>query len=295
MRTPSNKSRLARVAARQFGRVASWQLDQMEIDSAQITRWCGHGYLHRVLPRVYAVGHHAPSVEADLMAAVLYAGPGAALSHATAAWWLKLLDDRPSTIQVSTPRSCRSPKAIRVYARRDRERFLHKGLPVTTHPQIFLDLAATAPLRTLRKALANADYQNVLDLAAIDQAITRGTRGATKLRAALKRHQPDLARTKSRLEVMIVEICESEGIPLPELNVYLAGWQVDALWREHRLAVELDGYRNHHTPGQLRRDRRKEMALRAEGLVPVRYSEDQLLERHAVVAELRQITGAQPS
>jgi hypothetical protein len=34
--------------------------------------------------RDWNVGHRAPSVEADLWAAVLYAGPGAMLSHATA-------------------------------------------------------------------------------------------------------------------------------------------------------------------------------------------------------------------
>jgi len=41
-------------------------------------------YLHPELLRVYAVGHRAPSVEADVTAAVLYAGPGAMLSHAAA-------------------------------------------------------------------------------------------------------------------------------------------------------------------------------------------------------------------
>jgi very-short-patch-repair endonuclease len=54
------------------------------------------------------------------------------------------------------------------------------------------------------------------------------------------------------------------------------------------MAVELDGYGNHHTPAQLRRDRRKEMALRQAGLTPIRYSEDQLTKaRAAVTSELR--------
>lgn len=54
--------------------------------------------------------------------------------------------------------------------------------------------------------------------------------------------------------------------------------------------MELDGYGNHHTPAQLRRDRRKEMALRQAGVKPLRYSEEQLLERTQVVAELREAT-----
>jgi very-short-patch-repair endonuclease len=291
MRNQSSKVRVAELAKRQFGRLAWWQLIELGISRTAINRWIEDGYLHRTLPTVYAVGHHAPSVEADLMAAVLYAGPGAALSHATAAWWLSLLDDKPPTIQVSTPRQCRSLKGVRVYPRRNRDRRLHRGLPVTTYPHTFIDLAATAPLRTLRKALANADYQNVLDLAAIDQAISRGTRGGTKLRAALKQHQPKLAWTKSELEIMLVEICERERIPLPQINAKVDGWELDAYWPEAKLAVELDGYGNHHTRGQLKRDRRKEMALRALQLTPIRYSGDQLkYERKQVVAELRDAT-----
>ena len=168
---------------------------------------------------------------------------------------------------------------------------MHKGLPVTSIPEIMLDLAATAPLYTLRRALASAEYHKLLDLQEIDRVLTHGSRGAKKLRQALKRHQPKLAETKSRLERRLIAICEQCDITLPDFNVNLAGWKVDALWREARLAVELDGHGNHHTPAQLRRDRKKEMALRQAGLTPIRYSEDQLIERTLVVAELRQLTG----
>ena len=48
---------------------------------------------------------------------------------------------------------------------------------------------------------------------------------------------------------------------MPEINRVVAGWEVDALWRDTKIAVELDGHGNHHTPAQRRRDRRKEMAL----------------------------------
>ena len=96
-----------------------------------------------------------------------------------------------------------------------------------------------------------------------------------------------LARTRSELEVIFFELCEEARMTLPELNVRVAGWEVDALWRDERIAVELDGYGNHHTPAQLKRDRRKEMELRAAGLTPVRYSEEQLQRRHEVIADLR--------
>jgi hypothetical protein len=270
------KVRLSEVAGRQWGRVSWAQIKALGVDRKVIADWKKQGYIHQVLPCVYAVGHRAPSLEADLAAALLYAGPGAALSHTTAAYWLGLLDQRPRVIHVSTPRRCRSQPGITVHDRRSHERDWHRGLPTTTVPQLFLDLAATTSLRTLRQALANADYRNLLDVAAIEAGLGRGRPGSRRLREALAEHQPRLAWTKSRLERAFLELCESAGIPLPEVNVRVAGWEVDALFREQRIAVELDGHGNHRSPAQVRRDRRKELALRRAGLLPVRYSDDQL-------------------
>jgi predicted transcriptional regulator of viral defense system len=193
-----------------------------------IADWAKQGYIHRVLPRVYAVGHRAPSIEADLAAALLYAGPRAALSHTTAACWLGLLEAPLRVIHVSTPRRCRSLPGIVVHRDRNRERNWHRGFPHTTLPQILLDLATTVSLRQLRRALANADYRNLLDVQAVETALGRGRPGSARLREALSEHQPRLARTKSGLEIAFLEICESAGIPLPEVNVRVAGWEVDA-------------------------------------------------------------------
>lgn len=285
-----DKERVARRADRQFGRTTWAQLQEMGISGSTVAVWLKDGYLHRELPHVYAVGSRARTTESTLAAALLYAGPSAALSHATAAWWLRLIDKQPRTLQVTTPRKCRSLKGIRVYDRRRRPRIMHNRLPTTTVAQILLDVAATEPLLTVRRALANAEYRDVLNLQEIDALLNHGCPGAAKLRQALERHQPRLAETKSRLERRLIGICEDYDLPLPEINTKVNGWQVDALWRDAKLAVELDGYGNHHTPAQLRRDRRKEMALRQAGLTPVRYSEDQLIERTQVACELRRAT-----
>ncbi|HEY2650721.1 MAG TPA: hypothetical protein VGI50_02290, partial [Solirubrobacteraceae bacterium] len=263
------------------------------VDDKVISDWKRQGYLRRELPRVYAVGHRAASYEADLASALLYAGPGAALSHATAAHWLGLLDKQPCAIHVSTPRRCRSLPGIVVHGRRDEDRFWHQRLPLTPLPQILLDLAAAESRRRLRMALANADYRNLLDVGAVEQALGRGKPGTARLREALAEHQPQLARTKSGLEVAFLELCESAGIPLPETNVRVAGWEVDALFRAQRIAVELDGHRNHRSPAQIRRDRRKELALRRASLQPVRYSDEQLKNQPSeVIADvLRLLAG----
>jgi predicted transcriptional regulator of viral defense system len=193
--------------------------------------WLDQGYLHPKLPGVYAVGHPAGDYAAGLAAALLYAGPGAMLSHATATYWLDLLDERPRQIHVTTPRFCRSLPGVVVHERRACERIWHKGLPTTTVAQTLLDLAAQAPLRTVRKALANADYRGILNLPELIAVLGRGRPGSAKLRDAFDEHQPRLARTKSELEVIFFELCEEARMTLPELNVRVAGWEVDALWR----------------------------------------------------------------
>jgi predicted transcriptional regulator of viral defense system len=292
MASGNAKVRLGAIAGKQWGRVSTTQIQRLGVGRNVIADWKRQGYIHRVLPRVYAVGHRAPAYEADVAAALLYAGPGAALSHATAANWLGLLDRRPRVIHVSTPRRCRSQPGVVVHRERQLPRIRHRGFPVTTVPQTLLDVAATESLRRVRWALANADYRNALNIEAIEAVLGRGRPGGAQLRLALADHQPSLARTKSGLEIAFLELCESAGIPLPEVNVWVAGWEVDALFRDERIAVELDGYGNHRSPAQIKRDRRKELALRTAGFLPVRYSDEQLDQRADVIADVLRLRAA---
>jgi len=286
------RHRLRRLADRQCGRVSVAQLGALGIESWVIARWVDGGYLHQVLPRVYAVGHRASSVDADVWAAVLYAGPGAMLSHATALWWHGLIENRPWPLQVTTPRRCRSLRGIRVYGRRGCERIPHNGVPTTSLEQALLDFATSAPSERLRHALAVADFKQVLDVPALRVIAGDGRPGSPKLRKALERHEPKLARTRSELERLFLPLCERIGIPLPEVNVYIAGVLVDAVWRDKRLVVELDGRDNHSSWAQIQEDRSKELRLRAAEFGVVRYGTRQLEEEAPhVEADLRRAHG----
>jgi hypothetical protein len=270
------KVRVSALADRQWGRVKWSQFEGLGVAPGSVARWVESGYLHPKLPGVYAVGHGAPSEIGDLVDALFYAGPGAALSHATAAWWLGLIDRKPPQIHVSTPRKCQSQPGVVVHDRRAFDRTWHKRLPLTALPQIFLDLAATQPDHVTRRALASADYRNWLDIPSIEAAMGRGRAGSAKLHTLLRCHQPTLAHARSGLEVQFFELCERDGLPLPLLGEWVAGWLVDALFVEQRAAVELDGPGNHRSPAQMRRDRRKDLDLRAAGLTTVRYSDEQI-------------------
>jgi predicted transcriptional regulator of viral defense system len=241
--------RLAGIASRQFGRATWAQIAGIGVTKSVIWQWIKQGHLHPKLPGVYAVGHDAPSIEGDLAAAILYAGPGAMLSHGTAAWWFGLIDKPPSAIHVSTPRRCRSRRGVTVH----RERTCKRAFPVTSVAQTLLDYAADAPLNRVRVALANAEYHRLLNVSEVQHVLGRGRPGSAKLRTALERHQPRLAYARSPTEVAFFELCEAFGIPLPEVNVRVGGWTVDFLWREEGVVVEVDPPANHYTPAQVDR------------------------------------------
>jgi very-short-patch-repair endonuclease len=281
---PNAKVRVSRLAARQFGRIGAYQLRQLGVPKTTVWGWVNSAYLHCDLPGVYAVGHRAASIDGDLAAALLYAGPGAMLSHGTAAWWLGLLDNRPSVNHISTPRRCGSLRGTIVHARRDLKRIWHKNLPLTTVAQTLLDFAVIASTERVRFVLANADYQGILDVEALEQLLARGRPGSATLRAALGRHQPRLALTRSELERKFIALCETHRIPLPEVNTYVEGLLVDAVWREQRVVVELDGVKGHRTAAQLERDHQRDLTLRAAGFTVVRYTYKQITEQAQVVA-----------
>ncbi len=266
---------------------------------ARASRWVAEGYLHYVYPRVYAVGHPAGGIEGDLAAALLYAGPGAMLSHDTAAWWWELIDREPRVIDASTPRQCRSHaghgrRAVRVHGRRTLDRVWHRSLPVTTLAQTLLDFASVNSFRRVRYALANADYRRLLDVEAVESIAGRGRPGSDTLRRALAKHLPELGFTRSEFERRMLELCESAGLPIPEVNVVVGGMTVDAVWRDQRVIVELDGKGNHSSVAQIARDHDRDLRLRALGFTVLRYAWEQLKRRpDLVLTDLRLALGLQ--
>jgi hypothetical protein len=290
IRDSGAKVRVAEVADPLWGRIHWTQLRACEIASTTIASWAAEGYLYEVYPRVYAVGHRSGPVEAELAAALLYAGPGAMLSHQTAAWWWKLTARYPQVINVSTPRRCQSQPGLRVHGRRSLDRVMRNGLTVTLVPQTLLDYASHAPLEDVRYVLAEADYQRLFDLGEVEGICGRGKPGATKLHTALEVHWPDLARTHSKLERDFLFLCEGGGLPRPQVNVTVCGLRVDCYWPEHRVAVELDGPQGHSTERQVSRDHGRDLMLRAAGIVVRRFGPRQVyLEKELVLADLRSI------
>ena len=113
---------------------------------------------------------------------MLYAGPGAMLSHATAAKWLDMIDRWPAVIHVSTPRRRSSLSGICVHSRRmGLTRTFHGAIPVTSIADTLLDLAAADELALVRRSFARLDYQRRLHTERVRRACRRGRAGSLPL------------------------------------------------------------------------------------------------------------------
>jgi Protein of unknown function (DUF559) len=256
---------------RQYGRITWAQLVALGVSRATVSQWAAAGRITKVLPHVYVLGPRIDGLEARCWEAVLYAGPGAALSHRSAAHKLGLTKYASALIEVSTPHKRRSIDAVvRVYGQRDVTRASDNGVPTTTIPQTLLDLARV-DATLLPRALATLDFRKQLDVGALEAICGSGRLGSTALRTALLEHQPALAYTNGELEERFLRWCERWKVPLPKFNARLHGVIVDAYWPEQGLVVELDGHANHSSRAQLRRDRARDLKLRSHDLRVVRY------------------------
>jgi hypothetical protein len=235
---------------------------------------------------VYAVGHAAPSVEAEQMEAILYAGPGAALAAGSCLWWRGLLKFPPNVIHVSTPHKRQAQPGIKILGRRQFSRQPHHGLMTTPIAQALRDFAATATFELVQFAVAQAEYHGLLDSAEIRAVIGQGRPGTKRLREAIDTYLPELAETLSELERALVRLIVSDPtIPMPEISRRVREGRVDAKWEQRRLIVEVDGVKGHSTPAQVHRDHTRDLNHRNDGFETRRYSYHQITRTAGAVLE----------
>jgi hypothetical protein len=60
---------------------------------------------------------------------------------------------------------------------------------------------------------------------------------------------------RSDLEATVLAAIERAGLPQPEVNLVVEGYEVDFAWNEYRVIAELDSYMTHGSPGAFERDR----------------------------------------
>jgi very-short-patch-repair endonuclease len=101
---------------------------------------------------------------------------------------------------------------------------------------------------------------------------------------------PERGATRSHLEDRFVRFLKRHRLPLPELNQEIAGHEVDAVYRDQRLVIELDSRQFHTTPNALRKTETATRTSSSEGFSTLRITDDRLKRHQAREARrLREI------
>lgn len=285
---------IAALASRQHGVVARRQLIALGLGRRAIAHRLECGRLHLIHRGVYAVGHPVLSVRGRWMAAVLAAGPGAVLSHrSAAALWAVRWTER-ADIEVTAPRQVEPRPGLhphRAVLSAD-EVTVVDGIPTTTPARTLLDLAAVVSRQALERALDEAE---MLRLPGPHELLDRypGRRGAATLRTVLLTSRSPTP-TRTELEDRFLTFLDDWGFDRPDVNSIIEGLEVDAVWREARLIVELDGFATHGTRRGFERDRERDRRLTAAGWRVIRLTWRQLEHGEALARELRALLGPQP-
>lgn len=273
MQDVESTTRILRLARAQHGIVARWQLAG-DISLRRVSEFVRHRRLQSVARGVYLIpGLEGPRV--DLVAAVLFAGPGAVASHETAGEVQELVSQGAQRLIVSISRGHPRHRDGIVYRRvrlAPDERSICDGVPVTSLARTLLDLSATLPERSLEQALARGlreDETREQLVRLLERYPSRP--GTPRLRAILSADTPP-AMARSEAEERFLALVRTAQLPPPLVNIQLRSYEVDFFWRAHKLVVEIDGLAYHTSRAAQQRDRQRDTALGVAGIRVLRFT-----------------------
>jgi hypothetical protein len=271
---------LREVARCQCGVISRKQALQAGLSEAMVNYRAKSGIWQKLHPGVYAVFTGTPDRGARLWAAVLWAGPGAVLSHESAAELQRLIDKPARLIHVTVPITRRVAPApgvaIHLSHRVADARFPVGVLPRTWVEDTVLDLAEAA--------------ETIDDVCGwITRAFGRRLTNEWKLRATMGLRKR--LRWRNDLDVFITAAAEgahsplefrydrdverAHGLPRSRHQVPFTkpngsrGFR-DRYYEKYGVVVELDGNEAHPSEDRWK-DRARDNAAAAEGKQSLRY------------------------
>jgi hypothetical protein len=174
IRGQGSSRQIAALAARQHGVVSRAQLLALGLGQGAIDHRVVRGLLHPVHRGVYAVGHSVLGPRGQWLAAVLAAGPGAVLSHSSAAalWGIRDAARARPEVTVARRRRLTSVTTHRIALAED-EITINDGIPVTTPARTLVDLAEQLTPQRLERAVHEAEYRRLTSPLSVDALLTR--------------------------------------------------------------------------------------------------------------------------
>jgi Transcriptional regulator, AbiEi antitoxin len=273
-------STLRNLAERQSGVVSRSQALRAGLSDGTIRFRVSSDRWRPIHPGIYATFTGAPGRGAQLWAAVLSAGPGAMLSHETAAELQRLTERPTGKIHVTVPRQRhiaalpgislhRSGRTVEALQR-------NSNPPRTSVEETVLDLTQTA-----------ATFDDVCGW--VTRAFARDLTDEERLRAAMR--QRTKLRWRADLRELIAaaasgdhsvleyrydrDVERAHGLPAPVRQAPFVGpdgrkGRRDRLYQKYGVVVELDG-RLGHGPEDQWRDKDRDNAAALDGHQSLRY------------------------
>ena len=265
---PMDDNAVARIATIQHSLVSRSQALQLGFTDRAIKVRLNTGRWLELHDAVYSIAGAPDTWDQRHLAACMAVGPGAAVSHRSAAAIHGLWSRRGDLTEITVPRDT-SPELDGVTVHRladltERWTTTVNGLIVTSPARTLVDVGAVMTIGNVGRMLDRAIGTRVLTLREAEFArmavARRGRSGAGVVRRLLAERM-DGPVAESTLQARMVTLLQRHAVPLPVLeHTILDGrggfvGRVDFAYPEIKYAIEVDGFAAHTGLREFRHDR----------------------------------------
>jgi very-short-patch-repair endonuclease len=281
------------LAARQHGVFTGAQARELGVSRQQLRSRVANGGFGRVFPGVFRVEGAPEEWKQLLRAVLLWAGPGAALSHQTAAALKGFSRFRSREVHLLNPRDVRlDAQVTQHFSARLRPADLDTvdGLTITSPTRTLFDLAAVEPAPDVRACVDEALRRRWTTLERLEQGLRlrEGRPGVVVMRQFLDELTGAGGPLESDLEAEVLELLDAHDFPRPERQKpFYAGGRlrrVDFIYSAQRVVIEAGGYAYHSGLADFEKDRERLNALRVRGFTVLQWTWRAVKERSSQLA-----------
>lgn len=269
--------RLGALAERQLGLFTIGQAITCGFDKFAVVRMLGSGRCVHVGKGVYRVCGTPRTWEQRALAAVLAAGPYAALSHRAAAALWTVPGFKPNRVEVTKPHG-RNRRSGRLWVHGSLWLPAHHTtmlgpIRVVTPARMLCDIAGQVHEKKLARAVDNCLSLNLVKIDVLiktfEEWARRGRTGSAAMRDVLEPRGDGYVAPASELEALFLDFLDDVGLRHPAREVALGDdepiGRVEMVYRDVKVLVELDGRRNHTALLDREADALRDMRFTAAG------------------------------
>ncbi len=294
--------RVALIAGRQHGVFTRGQAIRCDASDGCIRWRLDVGRWERLYPKIYRLAGTPRTWQQRALAASLYMGPDAPVSHRAAAAMRRLAGRKQAEVELTVPRNRKRKRLNQIIIHWLEEPIppdditTMDGIPVTTPARTLLDLLTVEPESVVERALDDAVRRRLVTLRFLDSWLQdprrKRHRGWRAMRGLVDARL-DAGITESHLEDDVLRMLRAARLPDPQLQYILRDGdrfiaRLDFAYPEQRVAIEADGFRYHGDRQAFDEDRARANAVQSMGWLVLRVTAKHLeQDREAVAAWVR--------